>query len=253
MVPSGLPPDPFAEPASDSPISGFSVTPAAFHNVLEYQISTVHVFERVLSAYGFKGVATFCQACGVDHCLTWHAMVDGMECLRAGAPPPPHEPAHHTDPENYRSWLYCVGFLDGLTNTTAQHAAQADIDQQFLTPMEFEPEIGDDLLVDIPDDAEPQIDRLDQNDGDGCFVAPDPDAVISIRDMLQPHGIRGLVVLCDRCHEPHCYTWGAIQRHHASSHSDGPVSVTNPNPRLYADWEYATGFIAATQTHHKPT
>lgn len=251
MVSSGLPPDPFIEPTGDNSVSGFSVTPTAFRNVLDYQISTIHVFEQVLAAYGFKGTVTFCRGCDVDHFLSWHAMVDGMQCLLAGQPPPPHEPAHHTDPHNYQSWMYCVGFLDGLTNTTAQRSAQAAIEEQFL---EFEPDIEDPLLVGIPDDSDDAEWGMDQSDqdrtDDDWFVEPDPDTVISMRDLLQPHGIRGLLFLCDHCDQPHCYTWGAIQRYHATNNNDGPVSVPNPNTGLYADWEYATGFLAGAQTQH---
>jgi hypothetical protein len=66
------------------------------------------------------------------------------------------------------------------------------------------------------------------------------------RTLLEPRGVRGLVVDCDDCHEPHYFEWdllGGNLRHlldHGVTRVHEPAF--DPDPAEYVSWDYARGF-----------
>lgn len=64
--------------------------------------------------------------------------------------------------------------------------------------------------------------------------------------LLEPRGVRGLVVDCDDCREPHFFSWDLLTgnlRHlldAGSSRVHEPAFA--PDPADYVSWDYARGF-----------
>lgn len=73
--------------------------------------------------------------------------------------------------------------------------------------------------------------------------------VRTFRKLLEPHGIRGVSMMCEDCEELHFYDWGIIESNiltmlcnesmpvHEPSHS--------PNPQEYVTWDYCLGYADA--------
>jgi len=59
-------------------------------------------------------------------------------------------------------------------------------------------------------------------------------------------GVRGLVVDCDDCHEPHFFEWDLLRGNlrHLLDHGVTRVHepAFDPDPAEYVSWDYARGF-----------
>ena len=64
--------------------------------------------------------------------------------------------------------------------------------------------------------------------------------------LLSPAGVRGLVVECDDCHEPHYFDWDLLRGNLRHLLDSGRPRVHepayDPDPDHYVTWEYARGF-----------
>jgi hypothetical protein len=64
--------------------------------------------------------------------------------------------------------------------------------------------------------------------------------------LLGPVGVRGLVIECEDCHEPHYFDWdllGANLRHLLESGRPRVHEPAfDPDPEHYVTWEYARGY-----------
>ena len=64
--------------------------------------------------------------------------------------------------------------------------------------------------------------------------------------LLAPVGVRGLVIECEDCHEPHYFDWdllGSNLRHLLSSGRPRVHEPAyDPDPEHYVTWEYARGY-----------
>jgi hypothetical protein len=64
--------------------------------------------------------------------------------------------------------------------------------------------------------------------------------------LLAPVGIRGLVIDCEDCHEPHYFDWdllGSNLRHLLDSGRPRVHEPAyDPDPEHYVTWEYARGY-----------
>jgi hypothetical protein len=64
--------------------------------------------------------------------------------------------------------------------------------------------------------------------------------------LLSPVGVRGLVIECEDCHEPHYFDWdllGSNLRHLLSSGRPRVHEPAyDPDPEHYVTWEYARGY-----------
>lgn len=67
--------------------------------------------------------------------------------------------------------------------------------------------------------------------------------------LLEPRGIRGLVVDCQDCEEPHYFAWDLLRANLRHLLAEGQPRVHepafSPDPSEYVSWDYARGFADA--------
>jgi hypothetical protein len=80
---------------------------------LRQDLVDVEVLKEVLGSQGIKGTVFFCPDCDEDHYLTWDLLAGNLQELLDAGESPVHEPAFDPDPDDYVSWDYARGFLDG--------------------------------------------------------------------------------------------------------------------------------------------
>lgn len=64
--------------------------------------------------------------------------------------------------------------------------------------------------------------------------------------LLTPIGVRGLVIECEDCHEPHYFDWDLLRGNLRHLLTSGRPRVHepayDPDPDHYVTWEYARGY-----------
>ncbi len=80
---------------------------------LRKDLVDVQVLKEVLGPKGIKGAVFYCPDCEEDHFLTWDLLVGNLQEMLEQGESPVHEPAFNPDPDEYVSWDYARGFLDG--------------------------------------------------------------------------------------------------------------------------------------------
>ena len=69
------------------------------------------------------------------------------------------------------------------------------------------------------------------------------------RVLLEPRGVRGLVVECEDCDEPHFFSWDLLVGNLRQLLADGTTRVHepafDPDPVEYVSWDYAQGYVDA--------
>ena len=80
---------------------------------LQQDLVDVQVLKEVLGPKGIKGAVFYCPDCDEDHYLAWDLLAGNLEELLSEGESPVHEPAYDPNPEDYVSWDYARGFLDG--------------------------------------------------------------------------------------------------------------------------------------------
>ncbi|HEV2891734.1 MAG TPA: DUF5319 domain-containing protein [Frankiaceae bacterium] len=69
------------------------------------------------------------------------------------------------------------------------------------------------------------------------------------RALLEPRGVRGLVVDCDDCDEPHYFAWDLLRGNLRHLLDRGTARVHepafSPDPSDYVSWDYARGYADA--------
>jgi hypothetical protein len=64
--------------------------------------------------------------------------------------------------------------------------------------------------------------------------------------LLSPRGVRGIVVDCADCEEPHYHDWALLRASLEQLLADGRMRphepAYDPDPREYVTWEYCRGF-----------
>ncbi len=81
--------------------------------LLRQDLVDVEVLRELLGPKGIKGTVFFCPDCEDDHFLTWELLAGNLRELLDQGEAPVHEPAYKPDPDDYVSWDYARGFLDG--------------------------------------------------------------------------------------------------------------------------------------------
>ncbi len=81
--------------------------------MLQQDLVDVEALKELLGPRGLKGVVFYCPDCGEDHYLTWDLLSGNLKEMLEGGDSPVHEPAFDPDPNEYVSWDYARGFLDG--------------------------------------------------------------------------------------------------------------------------------------------
>jgi hypothetical protein len=96
-------------------------------------------------------------------------------------------------------------------------------------------------------DDEPAAEPLSPDEREA--VLGDLEDLEAFRTLLEPRGVRGLVVDCDDCHEPHYFDWDLLQSNLRSLLDNGEPRVHEPafapEPDSYVSWDYARGFTDA--------
>jgi hypothetical protein len=80
---------------------------------LQQDLVDVESLKELLGPRGIKGAVFFCPDCNEDHYLAWDLLTGNLKELLAAGESPIHEPAFDPDPDEYISWDYARGFLDG--------------------------------------------------------------------------------------------------------------------------------------------
>ncbi len=117
----------------------------------------------------------------------------------------------------------------------------------------IDPFAGDpaDPSAELADLDDPEGD-LGSGDGDALGDADREDVLEDLADLavyqalLAPVGVRGLVIECEDCHEPHYFDWdllGSNLRHLLESGRPRVHEPAyDPDPEHYVSWEYARGY-----------
>jgi hypothetical protein len=121
-----------------------------------------------------------------------------------------------------------------------------------MTPEPLDPFLGDPddpvrelaALDDADRPAEPPVTPQDRED-----VLEDLADLEVFEALLAPRGVKGLVVHCDDCDEPHWFGWDLLRgnlRHllDAGTHRVHEPAFA-PDPADYVTWDYARGFTDA--------
>jgi hypothetical protein len=81
--------------------------------LLRQDLDDVEALKHLLGPRGLKGVIFYCPDCEEDHYLTWDLLGGNLRQLLDEGESPVHEPAFNPDPDEYVTWDYARGFLDG--------------------------------------------------------------------------------------------------------------------------------------------
>ncbi|MDQ4149240.1 MAG: DUF5319 domain-containing protein [Actinomycetota bacterium] len=103
----------------------FGPIDAAEREALTQDLVDVKTLKAVLSGRGVRGVVVFCPDCDEDHYLGWDLLAGNLEQILNNGTTPVHEPAWDPDPDEYVTWDYARGFLDGYES----YAEDRSLDQ----------------------------------------------------------------------------------------------------------------------------
>ena len=99
--------------------------------------------------------------------------------------------------------------------------------------------------LDDPEENEP-VDAEKLGDAEREDVLEDLADLEIYQALLAPAGVRGLVIECEDCHEPHYFDWdllGSNLRHLLDSGRPRVHEPAfDPDPEHYVTWEYARGY-----------
>lgn len=90
---------------------------------LHQDLLDVKTLKAVLGTRGVRGVVVFCPDCEEEHYLGWDLLAGNLEQILESGRTPVHEPAWEPDPDEYVSWDYARGFLDGYETLPEDRAA----------------------------------------------------------------------------------------------------------------------------------
>ena len=108
-----------------------------------------------------------------------------------------------------------------------------------------------DPFRDDPVDPSTDLDELDEpaealTDEERSDVEEDLADLEVYEALLAPKGIRGLVIDCEDCHEPHYFDWALLRSNLRHLLESGRPRVHepafDPDPERYVTWDYARGY-----------
>jgi hypothetical protein len=110
-----------------------------------------------------------------------------------------------------------------------------------LDPFAGDPSDPAAALGEDPDDAD---EPLSNEEREGLLE--DLADLEVFQTLLEPRGVRGLVVDCEDCHESHYFAWELLRGNLRSLLDAGSPHVHEPaygpDPADYVSWDYARGF-----------
>ena len=103
------------------------------------------------------------------------------------------------------------------------------------------------------DPADPAVPLGESDDDNDPLTADERQDVLEdladlaiYQALLTPLGVRGLVIECEDCHEPHFFDWDLLRGNLRHLLDSGRPRVHepafNPDPDHYVTWEYARGY-----------
>jgi hypothetical protein len=95
-------------------------------DLLKQDLVDVKVLKELLEPRGIKGAVFYCPDCDEDHYLAWDLLAGNLEELLEAGRPPVHEPAFEPTAEDYVSWDYARGFLDGYESYEDEEVEEVD-------------------------------------------------------------------------------------------------------------------------------
>ncbi len=93
--------------------------------MLHQDLVDVQALKELLGPKGIKGVVFYCPDCDEDHYLAWDLLAGNLKELLDAGESPIHEPAFQPDPDEYVSWDYARGFLDGYESYEQEELGDA--------------------------------------------------------------------------------------------------------------------------------
>jgi hypothetical protein len=112
-----------------------------------------------------------------------------------------------------------------------------------------DPFAGDpsDPAHELPDDDLEPLSPQERED-----VLADLEDLEVFQALLEPRGVRGLVVDCTDCEEPHYFEWALLRANLRGLLDEGSANVHepawDPDPAEYVSWDYARGFADGVLT-----
>lgn len=118
-----------------------------------------------------------------------------------------------------------------------------------------------DPFADDPNDPAKEIAAIDEPSGEPMSPDERSELLAELSDLavyqalLEPRGIRGIVVDCGECDQPHYHDWHLLRASLEQLLADGQMRphepAYDPNPADYVSWDYCRGFadgITATES-----
>lgn len=81
--------------------------------MLRQDLLDVDMLKELLAPRDIKGVVFYCPDCEEEHFLGWDLFKGNLQELLDEGQSPVHEPAFNPNPDDYVTWDYARGFLDG--------------------------------------------------------------------------------------------------------------------------------------------
>ncbi|WP_298177120.1 DUF5319 domain-containing protein [Saccharomonospora sp.] len=120
-----------------------------------------------------------------------------------------------------------------------------------------------DPFADDPNDPAKEFAALDEPPAEPLSPEERSELLTDLSDLtvyqalLEPRGIRGIVVDCMECEQPHYHDWHLLRASLEQLLADGQMRphepAYDPNPAFYVTWEYCRGFadgITATENEN---
>lgn len=116
-----------------------------------------------------------------------------------------------------------------------------------------------DPFADDPNDPASALESLDPgiplDEAERTAVEEDLADLDVYERLLAPRGVRGLVVMCEDCHEDHYHDWDMLRSNLRQLLVDGSVSphepAIDPHPDDYVTWDYCRGYADASLRYHE--
>jgi uncharacterized protein DUF5319 len=112
-----------------------------------------------------------------------------------------------------------------------------------------------------PDDPSKALGELDDAVGPPIGADERAELLADLRDLsvyqalLEPRGVRGVVVDCTECQEPHYHAWDLLRASLEQLLADGRMRphepAFDPDPADYVSWEYCRGFADGARAQEK--
>lgn len=80
-------------------------------------LADLEVFRALLEPLGIQGMIMDCGDCGEPHFIAWDLLQSNLRQLLNDGQPQVHEPAFEPNAEQYVSWEYARGYVDGVIDS----------------------------------------------------------------------------------------------------------------------------------------